>query len=115
RNPHRSHGFEERAMHSYETAPVRAPFALTLRVVAVSYLVIGLVALVPRVLSLGSFVTVDEQAFWMPRSDAFLRAVQSGNFPATAISTHPGVTTMWLGSIGIVLRRALLDWGLLRS
>jgi 4-amino-4-deoxy-L-arabinose transferase-like glycosyltransferase len=67
------------------------------------------------VLNLGSFVTVDEIAFWIPRSDAFLRAIQAGDFPATAISTHPGVTTMWLGSAGVVLRRALLAAGLLHD
>jgi 4-amino-4-deoxy-L-arabinose transferase-like glycosyltransferase len=36
----------------------------------------------------------------------------AGNFAATAISTHPGVTTMWLGGAGLLLRDALSDSGL---
>src|SRR5262249_11416570 len=102
-------------MQSRESVRERTALALDIPLISVSYALIALVALAPRLLSLGSFVTVDEIAFWIPRSDAFLRAVQAGDFPATAISTHPGVTTMWLGSAGIVLRRALLAWGLLRD
>src|SRR5512147_500555 len=79
------------------------------------YLAVGLAALLPRVLDLGLFLNSDEALFWMRRSETFLRAIQSGDFGATAISTHPGVTTMWLGSAGILLRRALFDWGLLRE
>jgi 4-amino-4-deoxy-L-arabinose transferase-like glycosyltransferase len=80
-----------------------------------SYIVIGLAALAPRVLALGLFITDDEANFWLTRSDIFLRAIRTGDFAATAITAHPGVTTMWLGAAGIVLRRALLDWGILHS
>src|SRR5204863_2434208 len=79
------------------------------------YLLIGLAALLPRVLALGLFITDDEANFWLMRSDIFLKAIRTGDFAATAITAHPGVTTMWLGAAGIVLRRALLDWGILRS
>jgi len=102
-------------MQSHESVGERAAFALDIPMVSISYLLLALIALLPRVLSLGSFVTVDEIAFWIPRSEAFLRAIQAGDFPATAISTHPGVTTMWLGSAGVVLRRALLAAGLLHD
>jgi 4-amino-4-deoxy-L-arabinose transferase-like glycosyltransferase len=102
-------------MHSRESVGGRAALAIDIPLISISYLLIALIALAPRVLSLGSFVTFDEIAFWLPRSDAFLRAIQAGDFPATAISTHPGVTTMWLGSIGILLRRALQAWGLLQN
>src|SRR5947208_9272542 len=77
------------------------------------YLAIGLAALLPRVLALGLFITDDEANFWLMRSDIFLKAIRSGDFAATAITAHPGVTTMWLGAAGIVLRRALLNWGIL--
>jgi 4-amino-4-deoxy-L-arabinose transferase-like glycosyltransferase len=80
-----------------------------------AYVIIGLVALLPRVLDLGGFITDDEANFWLYRSDVFLKAIRSGDYAATAITAHPGVTTMWLGAAGIVLRRALLDWGVLRS
>ncbi len=80
--------------------------------VAASYLLVLLVAAWPRLLDLGRFVTEDEGNYWLKRSDLFLRAIQSGNFGATAITDHPGVTTMWLGSAGIVLRRLLFDAGI---
>src|SRR5687768_7942620 len=85
----------EHHMRSHDSVGERTALALDIPLISISYLLIALVALAPRLVSLGSFVTVDEQAFWMPRSDTFLRAIQSGDFPATAISTHPGVTTMW--------------------
>ena len=80
-----------------------------------SYMLIGLIALLPRVLALGLFITDDEANFWLTRSDVFLNAIRAGDYAATAITAHPGVTTMWLGAAGIVLRRALLDWGILHS
>ncbi|HEX9441042.1 MAG TPA: glycosyl transferase, partial [Roseiflexaceae bacterium] len=83
--------------------------------ILLSYLAIGLAALLPRVLDLGVFLTGDEADFWLRRSDTFLRAIQSGDFAATAITTHPGVTTMWLGSAGIVLRRTLFESGILHD
>ncbi len=102
-------------MQSRESIGARAAFALDIPLISISYVLLALIALAPRVLNLGSFVTVDEIAFWIPRADTFLRAIQSGDFPATAISTHPGVTTMWLGSAGVLLRRALLAAGLLHD
>jgi 4-amino-4-deoxy-L-arabinose transferase-like glycosyltransferase len=76
-----------------------------------SFLAIGLTALLPRALNLGLFITTDEADHWMERSELFLRALQTGDFAATAIAPHPGVTTMWLGSTGILLRQALVAWG----
>ena len=77
-----------------------------------SYLLIGLTALLPRVLDLGSFLTTDEADHWIQRSEIFLNAIRSGDYAATAISPHPGVTTMWLGSLGIVAHQTLAGWGL---
>jgi 4-amino-4-deoxy-L-arabinose transferase-like glycosyltransferase len=83
--------------------------------ILLSYLAIGLTALLPRVLNLGLFVTTDEADHWIERSEQFLRALQSGDYVATAIAPHPGVTTMWLGSAGILLRKALVAWSLLQD
>lgn len=80
-----------------------------------SYVVIILVAVIPRIASVGQFVTFDEGNFWVQRSTTFLDALQHGNAAATAISTHPGVTTMWLGSAGILLHRALLQAGVVHD
>jgi hypothetical protein len=91
-----------------------APHTARLRLVA-AFLLVGLAALLPRLLDLGGFATNDEVNFWLGRSERFLQALQTGDFAATAISTHPGVTTMWLGSVGILLRRGLLAWGLVQE
>jgi hypothetical protein len=68
-----------------------------------TYVFIFVAALLPRAIELGRFVTFDEASFWIQRSQTFLQAIQQGNYAATAISPHPGVTTMWLGSAGILL------------
>jgi Dolichyl-phosphate-mannose-protein mannosyltransferase len=83
--------------------------------IPLSYLAIGLTALLPRVLDLGLFATTDEADHWMQRSELFLRAIQSGDYAATAIAPHPGVTTMWLGSAGILLRHVLVGSGMLHD
>src|SRR5262245_5651710 len=83
--------------------------------VLLSYLAIGLAALLPRALDLGVFLTGDEANFWLRRSDIFLGAIRSGDWAATAISTHPGVTTMWLGSAGLLLQDAVLSSGIVRD
>jgi 4-amino-4-deoxy-L-arabinose transferase-like glycosyltransferase len=80
-----------------------------------SYLLIGLAALLPRVLNLGAFLNIDEAMFWMQRSEIFWKALRSGDYAATAVSSHPGVTTMWLGGAGILLRNALFDAGIVRD
>lgn len=83
------------------------------RTARISYLLVALLALVARVLDLGGFLTVDEANFWLARSATFLDAIRRGDWAATAISTHPGVTTMWLGSVGLLLRERLVEPGLL--
>ncbi len=69
----------------------------------------------PRVVALGLFVNADESNYWLQRSDIFLQAVRSGDFAATAITTHPGVTTMWLGAAGLMLQRGAFDYGLVQD
>jgi 4-amino-4-deoxy-L-arabinose transferase-like glycosyltransferase len=89
--------------------------AQTMPWVVLSYLALAAIALPLRVLDLGGSLTVDEMNYWITRSETFLRAIGSADFAATAIAGHPGVTTMWLGSAGIVLRRALLEAGWLHD
>jgi 4-amino-4-deoxy-L-arabinose transferase-like glycosyltransferase len=80
-----------------------------------SYLAIGIVALLPRVLNLRGFATVDEVNFWVPRSERFLHLLQTADFGAMVVSDHPGVTTVWLGTVGLGLHRALLNWSVVES
>ena len=70
-----------------------------------------LLALTLRALDLGQFLTVDEGNFWIARSHAFLDALRAARFGDTAISSHPGVTTMWLGALGLLLTDALRQTG----
>lgn len=75
--------------------------------VIAAMLAVFVAALLPRTLELGSFVTVDEGYHWFGRAERFSTALAEGNYAATNLIGHPGVTTMWLGSIGVWLRGAL--------
>ncbi len=77
------------------------------------WLGLALLFLLPRGLDLGLFVTHDEAEFWLRRSKLFLQALQAGDPAGTAITPHPGVTTMWLGAIGMSVREGLLRAGIL--
>ncbi|MFQ5578848.1 MAG: glycosyltransferase family 39 protein, partial [Anaerolineae bacterium] len=68
--------------------------------------IIFLLALLPRAVSLQTFVTADE-AKWVYRSAQFLGALLRGDFPATAVNLTPAVTTTWLGSAGLWAYHAL--------
>jgi hypothetical protein len=62
------------------------------------------VALFTRTGALKQYVAPDEPS-WAWRSINFSRALEQGEWAATAQIGHPGVTTMWLGSLGILLKR----------
>ncbi|MFN0073280.1 MAG: ArnT family glycosyltransferase [Chloroflexota bacterium] len=57
-------------------------------------------ALVPRLLELRPTVTSDE-GYWMQRTVRFGAALARGDLGQTYRSGHPGVTTMWVGLLGI--------------
>jgi hypothetical protein len=63
-------------------------------------LALGLLALVPRAMSLADFYTIDEAYHWMLRVRLFSAALADGNWAGTLLTGHPGVTTTWLGGIG---------------
>jgi hypothetical protein len=69
-------------------------------------LAIFLLALLPRLGALDWYTTPDELR-WVDRSLRFSTALAQGDFAATIQSGHPGVITMWLGSLGIRLQHAL--------
>lgn len=62
-----------------------------------------LIALVPRVLNLGAFLSADE-ALWYVRSIAFWDALKGFDFAGTYQQIHPNVTTMWI--TGLPLKMA---------
>jgi 4-amino-4-deoxy-L-arabinose transferase-like glycosyltransferase len=79
------------------------------------YLLLALVALALRLPELGRFVTIDEAKFWIPRSERFLQSLQTADYAHMPMVGHPGITTMWLGSAGISLRRILYEQGILQT
>jgi hypothetical protein len=62
---------------------------------AVMSALIFLAALLPRVISLGTFITADESR-WMSRSLNFYDALLHCDWIGTYQTSHPGVVTMWL-------------------
>jgi hypothetical protein len=81
-------------------------------------LALFLLALIPRWLDLGRFLTADE-FLWVDRSRNFLAGLTNSAYRCPTIvetwgfaeglactlrTGHPGVTTMWTGSFGLVLR-----------
>ncbi len=78
-----------------------------------------LLAFTPRALDLGRFLTADE-FLWADRSRNFLAGLTNPAYPCESLvekwgykaqglactlrTGHPGVTTMWSGSLGFVLR-----------
>lgn len=66
--------------------------------------VIFLLALLPRLGALDRYVTPDE-LHWVDRSIRFSQALSRGEPADTVQAGHPGVTTLWLGSLGLTLQR----------
>jgi 4-amino-4-deoxy-L-arabinose transferase-like glycosyltransferase len=69
-------------------------------------LVLFLVALAPRVTTLHAFLTPDEQ-LWCDRSVRFALGLLEGDWTRTLQTYHPGVTTMWTGTLGLAARYLL--------
>lgn len=66
-------------------------------------LALFVIALLPRLLGLNTFLTADEN-LWLGRSRDFLASVVRQDWAGTLQTGHPGVTTMWTGSAGILYR-----------
>jgi 4-amino-4-deoxy-L-arabinose transferase-like glycosyltransferase len=74
-------------------------------------LLLGLLALLPRTLGLADFLTTDEVYHWIARTERFATAVADHHWAATNQTGHPGVTLMWLGSLGLALERLAVGQG----
>ncbi len=61
-------------------------------------LLIFLIAFIPRIIDLGTGLTIDERN-WLVRGPRFIHWVSEGNFIQTYVSYHPGVTTNWLSGL----------------
>src|SRR3712207_3539854 len=62
------------------------------------------VALLVRLINLDLAITADE-GYWMQRGVRFAAALGRGDLPSTYRSGPPGVTVMWVGSLGMGPRR----------
>jgi len=71
--------------------------------VPLSYLALFAAFLLPRMGSLGSFVTADEPT-WGKRSANFYYALANGEYGDTLQTGHPGVVTMWAGAAAYALK-----------
>jgi hypothetical protein len=65
--------------------------------------VIALALAAPRLTALGRFVTADEGT-WGKRAAIFYYALADGDYAATYLTGHPGVTTMWAGAAAYALK-----------
>lgn len=63
-------------------------------------LAVFVLALLPRVTNLGAIITPDERR-WVERSVAFCKALAEGDWAHTFQTGHPGVTTMWTGTLAL--------------
>ncbi|NJN65682.1 MAG: phospholipid carrier-dependent glycosyltransferase [Chloroflexaceae bacterium] len=91
---------------THTTHTTRTPAVLSLLLFGLLFCL----ALAPRVLGVGTFVTSDEN-LWFDRSEAFGQALRTGDYARTNQAGHPGVTTMWLGAAGRWLHGSLTDRG----
>lgn len=69
----------------------------------ITALIIFGVALVPRVLDLGTFLTADEKN-WIGRSYEFIRAFKDVRLNDMLQTTHPGVIPLWLMGLGVTAK-----------
>lgn len=69
----------------------------------VAFILVLVALLIPRLGSLGSFVTADEPT-WGNRSASFYYALSRGDYADTYQTGHPGVTTMWAGAAAYFLK-----------
>jgi len=64
---------------------------------------IFLIAFLPRVFALDVFLTLDEPR-WVERSVKFFSALLGQDWLRTLQKGHPGVTTMWTGTLGLMAK-----------
>jgi hypothetical protein len=79
------------------------PFSHRRWLQALLLFLLALALLLPRLLQLSRYVTVDEP-LWLIRSANFYQALAAGDWQDTFQREHPGVTIMWAGTLGFLLR-----------
>lgn len=72
--------------------------------------ILFVVAFLPRVIDLGTILTIDEPG-WIRRSSFFIQAITHLELQDTLITAHPGVTTMWASGLSLWMKNALGNGG----
>ena len=67
----------------------------------IGLLILVIAVLAPRLPALDTFATVDEST-WLMRSANFYYALAQHDFQNTVYAYHPAVTTMWVGTAGLM-------------
>lgn len=91
-----------KTLPSYIDRAAARPRTTIIRIGLVTLLVLA-AALLPRVLGLADFFTIDEADHWILRVRLFSEALGRHNWAGTNLTGHPGVMTMWLGGLGRLL------------
>lgn len=68
------------------------------RRLALELAAVFLVALVPRLIGIGQFLTADEKQ-WVGRGVEYVRALREFRFNDTLQTTHPGIPTLWVSGL----------------
>jgi len=91
-----------------------APAAWPTALIAV---LLGGVALLPRMIGLADFITTDEVYNWITRVERFSDAVANQRWSATVLVGHPGITLCWLAGLGLRLEQFAVahDWARVTS
>ncbi|HEU5100318.1 MAG TPA: glycosyltransferase family 39 protein [Roseiflexaceae bacterium] len=92
-------------LRSYRDRAEAMPRASLWQVALTALLLFG-AALLPRAFGLADFFTIDEADHWILRVRLFSEALHRQNWAGTNLTGHPGVMTMWFGSIGRSLATA---------
>src|SRR4030042_577161 len=79
-------------------SPLPDPILLILASIGIIFLL-----WLPRWPALNRFVMVDEPR-WLMRSANFYKALSLNDYRSTFQREHPGVTTMWAGTLGFLSR-----------
>lgn len=66
------------------------------------YIAVLILYLLARLVNLDAAVTTDEP-FWLGRSANFYRAISTGEYEHTYQMAHPGVMTMWAGTLAYMV------------
>jgi hypothetical protein len=82
-----------------------------------SLLLLFLIAVLPRTIGLADFLTYDEAYHWIGRTERFAAAILHQQWDETRQTGHPGVTLMWLGSLGLAIEHLATtqDWATVSS